>query len=670
MGNFGIQIIKLLSLNFIFLFAMSAYRLIFFLYYKTGIDLTGFSKDIASAFFMGLRLDLSVLSAVNAPVVLFFVVFFIIGKSSWLKTFFLGLKYYYTVFIGLLLTVFCIDFNFYSYFKDHLNIMVFGFIEDDTMALVKTFYENYNLFLIGLGVAIIFAGIFYLSKLALKQQKTKFALPNIFIRVAISVVLPFVVFIGVRGSFGYHAIGVYTNVSSNEFLNTTAINYVFTLQRAIDNKARQSRNIDYIAATGYENNIRQAFADYLGKNISEIDKKVPEKSLISKTKQNANIENVKPNVIFILMESLGEDLVKYNSETFNVLGELKKHFDQDIVFRNISSEDSVTVYALEALFLNTFLRDNSFNVSQSEYVYNRYPFASALPYKKSGYETFFIYGDNVAWRNCGEFAASSYYDNVISMRGAGSKDFPAGPWGVFDEYLFNSVFETLSKNSGKKFIFALTTTNHPPFLLPDNYKTLPLEIPQELQNRISDIDNAKLSFATYQYSNEMLGRFITRIKNSPYGDNTIIVVTGDHSSLRYRPESLVNTMRVPLYLYIPKKLKPQNINTKVAGSHMDIFATLYNISLSNAQYMSAGTNLLLPKAENNTLMYKNFIVGKNFAVQYDIAGNKATYYKLGARKELILAPEQKEHKQLLKRFLSATAISDYLIKNTGEKMKK
>ncbi|MDR3070993.1 MAG: hypothetical protein LBU29_00040 [Endomicrobium sp.] len=40
-----------------------------------------------------------------------------------------------------------------------------------------------------------------------------------------------------------------------------------------------------------------------------------------------------------------------------------------------------------------------------------------------------------------------------------------GEWGIFDEYLFDSIFEILSKDDKSKFIFAMTTTNHPLIIL-------------------------------------------------------------------------------------------------------------------------------------------------------------------------------------------------------------
>jgi hypothetical protein len=103
-------------------------------------------------------------------------------------------------------------------------------------------------------------------------------------------------------------------------------NSIFTLQSSFEHRSIEEKEINYIEKAGYKDNIRQAFADFLDKKIEEIPNKNPEKSLILTTPYNRNIESIKPNVILIVMESFGDDLIKYNSEKFNVLDGLKKTF--------------------------------------------------------------------------------------------------------------------------------------------------------------------------------------------------------------------------------------------------------------------------------------------------------------------------------------------------------
>ncbi|MDR3274807.1 MAG: hypothetical protein LBS81_02280 [Endomicrobium sp.] len=81
---------------------------------------------------------------------------------------------------------------------------------------------------------------------------------------------------------------MYSDVSSNTFVNKVAINCIFTLQRAEERK-----NIDYVVKTGYGNNIMRGFVDFLNKDKKFIPKKHPEEFVISKTSFNKKIKNLK-----------------------------------------------------------------------------------------------------------------------------------------------------------------------------------------------------------------------------------------------------------------------------------------------------------------------------------------------------------------------------------------
>ncbi|MDR2457017.1 MAG: LTA synthase family protein [Clostridiales Family XIII bacterium] len=289
-----------------------------------------------------------------------------------------------------------------------------------------------------------------------------------------------------------------------------------------------------------------------------------------------------------------------------------------------------------------------------------------VPYKKNGYKAYFLYGDNTSLRNVGTFALNLGFDEIVNEAGASIPGSSRGAWGIYGEYLFDAISKNLSDDTNSKFIFALTTSNHSPYSLPKSYKVIPLEMPESLKEKVYDKKESYKRFATYQYANEMLARFIDRVKNSKYADNTIIAVTGDHRFNLYHEDSLLNTVKVPFYLYIPKSLKPKNVDTSVLGSHLDIMPTLYNLSLSNENYISEGIDLFSKKALDNAIVWQEFIMDKSYAVELKISDNKLLYHTCD--KDYILRDSQKtkEHEKLEKHFLSMVAISDYLIKNTGE----
>ena len=672
---------KIITLNIVFALIMTIYRIIFTFYYSNWADLSQYFGDLIQAFILGVRYDCAILAYINSLVTLFFIIFWLIGSQKLFVKFVKSLKYYYTIFFGCIVTLLCIDFGFYSYFQNHMNILMFGVFEDDTQALFSTIVENYPVVWVGIGFILIFVFIYFLTKFMVERKVIGYYIEKtkIHIKIILALVLLAVNFMIARGSFGLFPLGVDdAEISTNTFINKVAINGIYTLQAAIEARSKE-KDRDYIKTMGYsKDNIAKAFSDFLNADINSIDKTKPETSLMKTTKYNKNIEETKPNVVFIMMEALGTDLMHYNSENFNVLGEFKKHIDEDFMFYRFLPANMGTIGSLESAITNIARLPLSQFLCQSKYAYNKYFYTGPMPYKNSGYETVFMYGGNSGWRNCTSYMPNVGFDRVIG-EGSMPKNYERNQWGVYDEYLFDYIFKVLGENDNRKFIYIMTTSNHPPYSLPSNYKQpYPLEIDEQLKKDITgDMTLSKMRFTTYQYSAQKVGEFLTRLKNSKYADNTIVAITGDHNfwnTFSYPVERKLDEMSVPFYLYVPKKLKPnKKIDTdKIVGSHTDILPTLYNVSLSNTNYWATGTDLLSDEAEQNIASNcLGSIMTKDNFVIYDFASGKEKYYTWNKEKprEIVPAEQTEEHKNMVKHYKSSVAIAYYMLINDGGKIK-
>ena len=672
---------KIITLNIIFALIMTIYRIIFTFYYSDWSELSQYFGDLMQAFILGVRYDCAVLAYINSLVTLLFILFWFIGSQKLFVKFVKSLKYYYTVFFGCIVTLLCIDFGFYSYFQNHMNILMFGVFEDDTKALFSTLVENYPVVWVGIGFILIFVFVYVLTKLIVEKKVIGYYIEKtkIYIKIILALILLSLNFIMARGSFGLFPLGVdNAEISKNTFINKVAINGIYTLQAAIEARSKE-KDRNYISDMGYsQDNMAKAFADFLNVDISSIDNQKPEKSLIKTTKYNKDIEETRPNVIFIMMEALGTDLMHYNTENFNVLGEFKKHLDEDIVFYRFLPANMGTIGSLESAMTNIARLPLSQFLCQSKYAYNKYFYTGPMPYKNSGYETIFMYGGNAGWRNCTSYMPNVGFDKVIG-EGSMPNAYERNQWGVYDEYLFDFILRVLDTNDNSKFMYIMTTSNHPPYSLPSKYKQpYPLEINEQLKKDITgDKTLSKMRFATYQYSCQKVGEFLTKLKNSKFADNTIVAITGDHNfwnTFSYPLERKLDEMSVPFYLYIPKKLQPnKKIDTNnIVGSHTDILPTLYNISLSNTNYWATGTDLLSDEAEKNIASNcLGSIMTKDNFVIYDFASGKEKYYTWNKEKprEIVPAEQNDEHKNMVKHYKSSVAIAYYMLTNDGGKIK-
>lgn len=461
-------------------------------------------------------------------------------------------------------------------------------------------------------------------------------------------------------------------ISSNEFINKLSLNGVITIRKALKYGLERNKAGDLIKRLGYENNIEQAFSDFTGINAEKINKDDLLSSLLKKTPKNPEAESIKPNVVLIVMESFGENLLRYQRPDFDVLGELKKHFDSDYVFYNFLSAGLITIHALESITLNIPQRPYSSAITQSRYAYLDYPTNAAKPFKDAGYDTVFIYGGGLNWRELSSFYPAQGYDRLIgegSMRSGSEKN----EWGVYDEYFFNTLFKTLSENKNPQFVLGMTTGNHPPYSVPRGYIPKPLNFYKEFRDVMSTDENmARRRLVTYQYANQKLGEFITRVKNSSLGKNTIIAVTGDHNFwdiFKYKTDQMFYKYAVPFYLYVPPALRPRKPDTSVFGSHIDIVPTLYNLALSNKSYTALGRNLFDKNEKHIAFNIDGFIISGPGAVKYELKTDRASYYSLKSKKDptLIASKPGAAKESLLKYYKAALAITDYIVNKTGRK---
>ncbi|MCB4792034.1 MAG: sulfatase-like hydrolase/transferase [Elusimicrobia bacterium] len=664
---------KLIVLNGIFLLLMSLYRLFFFVYFANFNELKGQYWYVFKAFFLGFRYDLAIIAYINALVSLSILIILFARNlrlfDIWKKV----LKIYYTLAYSLLFLIIITDFGFYLYFKNHINILIFGIFEDDTKALFSTIYQSYPIIkaVVGFLVFIILVNFiirYFVGSIkdeieGLKPYSTGIKVIFVFCLLAGN-------FIAARGSFGLFPLGVMdAALSPNEFINKLSLTGVHTLQEALEFRAKEGKEYDLIKEMGYQDNVEQVVLDFLDAGYGDIGKQELQLYLVKKTRKNDAAQKIKPNVIVIMCEGFGTDLARYNSKSFNVLGQLKGHFEKDYLFTNFLSGDIGTIGSIEAVIYNVPKRPQSKAISQSKYAYKEHSSGAAVPYKKAGYDTLFLYGGNANWRNMQSIVPNIGFD-AIEGEGAMDPSYPKNQWGVYDEFLFDHIYKKLQQNSARpKFIFAMTTSNHPPYSLPPGYKLLPLDIPGALQKRITGNKNLAMQrFQTYQYTNQKLGEFISRVKNSELGKNTIIAVTGDHNFwdvVDYSTEDSLNHFGVPFYLYIPDSLKPNSVDLNTVGSHVDIMPTLYNLSLSDAQYLSIGNDMLDARVKHIGFNVANLVIAKEAALIYTPANDTASYYSWKSDDKRTLKESKKFyiHETILKHYKAALALSDYLIKH-------
>lgn len=587
--------------------------------------------DLGRAFLMGLRFDLVALCyALVLPVLsyllwLCFPSRFSARVLTWFE------RAYFVFIVSVVCAITLVDLGYYSYFQDHLNVLVFGFFEDDTMALIRTFRKNYPFFTIltasfifvlalASGSVRIFRVRNYLDKGPLPQRHFSFK-----VLLAYVLIIP-LIGVGARGSLGLFPLHeIDAAVSPDPFLNYLAYSGIHGLHRAV--KVRQEHNAVWNTNGLYYGYGRwqDAAADLYDIPVEKLPND-PIQLLAQQTPKNEWAEKTRPHVVVIMMESWGGYWLTWQSPEFNVLGELEAQFKADNVLMNFVPSMTATIGSLSALMVSAPHRPEGNFLTESRYMQVPFRFAPAKHFKQAGYKTRFIYGGGIGWRTVDRFAKIQSFDTIEGDFAIESRygKIEKHDWGIYDEDVFRYIEDTLKEATEPQFIFVMTTTNHPPYQVPKNYQALPLTIPPALASQlVSDAQLSAERFRVYQYSNRMLGQMIERVRNSPLGERTIIAATGDHGFLlkTFSEAELLQKWQTPLYLYVPKE-GFRKIPSETFGSHTDIFPTLYDFALSEFKHYSWGTSLLNPQAAHYAFHYSRLGFNDAGAIIADRGGTQ------------------------------------------------
>ncbi len=596
-------------LIYFFLLAMFAiFRLIILFFYNSSPEIYNETGDLAKAFFMGFRFDTMVICYGLLPAIAF--------NFIGIFTFRMGEKYfsiirkilrvYYTILILVMLFISIIDLYFYNFFMTRISVLIFGLVEDDTMAVLQAIWTDYPVIFISIGLIIggwlayLFTG--FIQKI--KLQKLNLPLVGY---LASLVIIGFLFIFGIRGNFAFYPLRINDAIiSQHVFINNLVPNGVYALKTAFKDRKEQDVNIN-IAKTmkqwGFASPA-EAVSLYTDKTVAD-DAESLKKALTDHTPEDHFLEQNPPNVVFIQMESMSEHFISlHEKEKFNLMGKLEDVLPSCIHFTHFLSATDATIHTLEGILLNSPMTP----VSQSIYMNKTLETSAAKPFKEKGYHTSFVTGSKLGWRNLDKFIPNQYFDDTEGSATI-EKYVPgtlSNEWGCYDEFMFTRIFNKLNDEKGKpQFVFGMTITNHTPYSLPKTYKPYPIEIPEDIKKKLSSGEEyAHVHFSTYQYANDCLGKFISDIKNSSLGENTIIIASGDHSARRvfdYPDAAMLQKYAVPLILYIPDKYKERigMPDTSAFGSHKDIFPTIYHLALSGADYVKSGVNLFDSNALKN-----------------------------------------------------------------------
>lgn len=238
---------------------------------------------------------------------------------------------------------------------------------------------------------------------------------------------------------------------------------------------------------------------------------------------------------------------------------------------------------------------------------------------REGYRTAFFHGAPNSSMGFQAFARSTGFEEYFGMseyckdnRFGGRDDFD-GHWAIWDEEFMQFMALTLGERLEEPFVAGFfSASSHHPFAIPQRYEgrfpdgTLPIH-------------------RTIGYSDNALRRFFSAAKKMPWFENTLFVITADHTNQLERPESLtaLGLFSIPIAIYDPRGELPRGTQAGVA-QQIDIMPTLLRALGYSKPYFAFGKDLF-GGGEQWAVNYSNGIyqyIDGGYLLQFD--GSRAT----------------------------------------------
>jgi phosphoglycerol transferase MdoB-like AlkP superfamily enzyme len=307
-------------------------------------------------------------------------------------------------------------------------------------------------------------------------------------------------------------------------------------------------------------------------------------------KQKMAVGKSKPNVVLIIVESLGKEYVGFYNNKKGYTPFLDSLMQFSEVYTHAYANGKKSIEGIPAImasmpswmeqpYLSSFYQGNSLQ-------------GIGYYLSKNGYDVGFYHG--------GKNGTMSF-DNFIALSGGGKyfgkNEYPNqedydGYWGISDRPYLQYFGRKLSEKKGPFFAAVFTLTSHHPYQLP--------------KNEIGKFPKGTLPIhQTIGYTDDALRDFFAYARTQEWYANTTFIVTADHSAeneTRYY-QSPQGRFEAPLVIFRSKD-KKLKINERTV-SHVDIMPMVLFETNYPDSFFSFGVNPTICQGLGGAIQYND-----------------------------------------------------------------
>ncbi|MFN8208530.1 MAG: sulfatase-like hydrolase/transferase [Bacteroidales bacterium] len=571
---FGRILLIYLKMFVLWMMFFSVARLVFMIFHSGPAgDLA--LKEWLAVLVIGLKHDLAVSSyCMLPPLALTIVLFFMPFRtfSPIIRIFFLGLT-------AILCLLVAIDLELYTYWGFRLDAspLLYATHPREMMASVSSWVIIRQLLIAGFLWSLVFLAF---QRWVMPVEKYDFkagwiTVPGLLLIIGLLI-------IPIRGGFGKAPMNVGSvYYFEKQFANHAAVNVVFNLGYSLSHLDAQTN--PYVVMD------------------RQLAKTLVDSSLVrSNTLFPMLLNSTRPNILIILLES-------FTSKAVAAVGGLPgitPHFDSiarnGILFNNLYSSGSRSDRGLVAVI-------SGYPALPTQGIMLYPSKSSGLPFVsrelgKLGYTSSFFYGGDVDFGGMRGYLSTGGFSTIVSLQDFG-REAAGTEWGVFDQFVFDSLANYLANQKKPFFTLYFTLTSHEPYILPDNTRPF-----------LAGEDSDTKFLNAIHYTDSCLGVFINRAKEASWWKNTRVILIADHGSEHPGGDGIfdIPRYRIPM-VWTGGAVKTDSLISHYA-SQADLPSTvLAQMELDNSAF-TFSRNIFLLTREDGTIFFFNdgfgFVSGK------------------------------------------------------------
>lgn len=298
------------------------------------------------------------------------------------------------------------------------------------------------------------------------------------------------------------------------------------------------------------------------------------------------VENHPQNVIFILVESLLSYPTNMNINGVEITPTLNQLVKEGAYY-NANMESQVQLGESsdgQFTYLNGLLPKKR-GVTIIDYFNNTFLSLPKLLKEQNQnlHSRMIIPTSSKTWRQDG-ICMQYGFDSLYSRKEYDQEDYTES-W-LTDKRLFEYAANIDQKSKQPFFSMILTSSTHSPYTR--NYEKNNIPFPSEYSNELKNY------LSNVHYMDKYLGAYICFLKEKKLYDNTMIIITSDHtiSNDWLNLNDIKISSKIPLYIInSPKKIEK---GTNYSISQIDLFPTILDLMGIKSQWRGVGNSLLIP----------------------------------------------------------------------------